>query len=97
MIEPLNATKLEFCQDFKIFLDTSFFSELRDYKINYQKLGSDVIELPGSNINITKRTITLSKNSFDSGSIIPGSLLNFNTIEEFKQLDKVKIYQGMCS
>lgn len=90
MTEPLNATKLEFCQDFKIFLDTSFFSELRDYKINYQKLGSDVIELPGSNINITKRTITLSKNSFDSGSIIPGSLLNFNTIEEFKQLDKVK-------
>lgn len=90
MIEPFNTASLEFCQDFKIFLDTSFFSELRNYKINYQKLSSDVIELPGSHINISKRTITLSKNSFDSETIIPGSLLNFNTIEEFKQLDKVK-------
>lgn len=90
MTEPLNTSSLEFCQDFKIFLDTSFFSELRDYKINYQKLNSDIIDLPSSNINIFRKTITLSKNSFDSEKIIPGSLLNFNTIEEFKQLDKVK-------
>lgn len=90
MPEPLNTINLDFCQDFKIFLDTSFFSELRDYKINYQKLSSDVIELPGSNINIPKRTITLSKNSFDLEGTVAGSLLNFNTIEEFKKLDKVK-------
>ena len=81
---------LDFSQDFKVFIDTSFFSELRDYKIHHQKLNSDIINLPGSNINIAKRTITLSNKSFDKTPTVFGSLLNFNTIEEFKRLDKVK-------
>lgn len=84
------AYNLDFSQDFKVFIDTSFFSELRDYKIHHQKLNSDIINLPGSNINIAKRTITLSNKSFDKTPTVFGSLLNFNTIEEFKRLDKVK-------
>lgn len=84
------AYNLNFSQDFKVFIDTSFFSELRDYKIHHQKLNSDIINLPGSNINIAKRTITLSNKSFDKTPTVFGSLLNFNTIEEFKRLDKVK-------
>lgn len=84
------AYNLDFSQDFKVFIDTSFFSELRDYKIHHQKLNSDIINLPGSNINIAKRTITLSNKSFDKTATVFGSLLNFNTIEEFKRLDKVK-------
>ncbi|KAF0271036.1 hypothetical protein FOG51_03914 [Hanseniaspora uvarum] len=84
------AYNLDFSQDFKVFIDTSFFSELRDYKIHHQKLNSDIINLPGSNINIAKRTITLSNKSFDKTPTVFGNLLNFNTIEEFKRLDKVK-------
>lgn len=90
MSDNKNLYNLEFNQDFKVFLDTSFFSELRDYKIHHQKLNSDLINLPGCDVNLAKKTITLSKNSFDKTGTITASLLNFNTIEEFKRLDKVK-------
>lgn len=84
--------KLLFKQDYKFFLDSSFFTCLRDIKLHQQRLSSDLIDLPGSIANSLNKSITLSDKSFEekeSHGAVLGSVRNFNTIEEFKRLDKV--------
>lgn len=93
------ANKLTFKQDYKFFLDSSFFTRLRDIKLHQQKLSSDLIDLPSSAANFLNKSITLSSKSFEkkeSNGAVLGSVRNFNTVEEFKRLDKVAYIKEMA-
>ncbi|XBW36852.1 hypothetical protein QEN19_002431 [Hanseniaspora menglaensis] len=91
---------LSFKQDYKVFLDSSFYTRLRKIKLHEQKLESNLIKLPGTKINYVTKTITLTDSSFDednNNDIVLGSVKNFNTIEEFKKLDKIAYLKEVSS
>lgn len=83
---------ISFHKEYKFFMEASFYTQFREIKLHQQKLQSTLIELPGTRINHTNRTITLSEESFfdqNEHESVLGCIRNFNTIEEFKQIDKL--------
>ncbi|KAL6928701.1 hypothetical protein ACO0SA_002030 [Hanseniaspora valbyensis] len=89
--------EVTFKQDYKFFLDSSFYLRLKDFKLHQQKLSNDILILPSSRINYLNKSISLSDESFDTISntadmpnIVLGSIKNFNTIEQFKNLNKIE-------
>ncbi|CAR30042.1 Atg7p [Lachancea thermotolerans CBS 6340] len=93
---------LKFVAPCQSFLDTSFFQELARLKLDVLKLDSAIKELTSS-IGISHiprgspcAHLFLDSHSFGSRErkegemLIKGSLYNFNTIEEFKKVDKTR-------
>ncbi|KAK9462622.1 uncharacterized protein V1516DRAFT_684024 [Lipomyces oligophaga] len=90
---------------FRSFVDPSFFQVLADKKLNEYKLESDEKHLVGSySIPVTRNAsssgiFTLSGSSFDKLTrtddlISPGVLLNVNTVEEFRSIDKSSLIRA---
>ncbi|KAK9365145.1 hypothetical protein V1509DRAFT_634125 [Lipomyces kononenkoae] len=87
------------------FVDPSFFSVLMSKKLNEYKLDSSekpligLYSIPVSTSASSSGIITLDGNAFDEAEsgisdtdcIANGTLLNLNTIEEFKQFDKSRL------
>lgn len=96
------ATKLTYVPPLESFLDTSFFQELSRLKLEEQKLDTTVIPLvtslnltqipPTSNsahLFLDKGSFSLTNGKLEHGRIaIRGRLHNYNTLEEFKSLNK---------
>ncbi|CUS23024.1 LAQU0S08e00452g1_1 [Lachancea quebecensis] len=93
---------LKFVSPCQSFLDTSFFQELARLKLDVLKLDSTTKELTSSiDTSHIPRGSSCAHLFLDSDSfkdrkpregelLIKGSLHNFNTIEEFKKVDKTK-------
>lgn len=87
---------------FQSFVELSFFTELARRKLTEYKLDDGPKEIHGfmtaparlTKFN-TKPTVNLDGGSFDAGDKLnidlPGTLYNFNTIEEFKLADKLSL------
>ncbi|EMG48479.1 APG7 Ubiquitin-like modifier-activating enzyme ATG7 [Candida maltosa Xu316] len=82
------------------FIESSFFTKLSQLKLDKFKLDSTQIAIHGFITNPLKLnkfndvpTINLDQQSFedDTEFSIPGELLNVNTIEEFKSVDKLDL------
>ncbi|RCK58801.1 Ubiquitin-like modifier-activating enzyme ATG7 [Candida viswanathii] len=85
------------------FVEASFFTRLSQLKLDQFKLDSSRVAIHGFITNPTKLNkfndmpiVNLDQDSFESSTddlkvYIPGELLNVNTIEEFKSLDKPKL------
>lgn len=87
------------------FVESSFFSRLSDLKLNEYKLDTSTRQIKGfatRPLRLTKHnsipTLTLDFESFSSyqeneanNMIIQGHLLNVNTIEEFKNINKTEL------
>ncbi|SCU90054.1 LAMI_0E00408g1_1 [Lachancea mirantina] len=97
----MSETQLKFCYPFISFIDISFFQELARLKLEVFKLDTELRSLY-STINCNHRDqssqsghLFLDSQSFDaegSSKDVPlsGSLLNFNTLEDFRDFDKTK-------
>lgn len=90
--------QLKYASPFQSFLDTSFFQELSRLKLEVLKLDSDAQEIYTkvdlSNSNDSAH-LFLNGQSFDAknsstgfSTNINGLIFNYNTLEEFKGLDK---------
>lgn len=86
---------------FQTFADAGFFQELATRKLNELKLSEEEISITGI-IGVSRAAnrqpdLSVSKNSFDTavattvGLATLGSLVNLNTIEEFKAYDKTEL------
>lgn len=82
------------CFDFystKVFIDTSFFSHITELKLDKLKLSTEPIPIQ---CEVTMRvgqgmSVSLNDTSFDTGNGgIAGEVINVNTIDEFKKIDK---------
>lgn len=97
--------EVTFKQGYTFSLDYSFFLKLREIKLNQEPLTNDTIFLPSSAINYSNKTVSLFDKSFDTIStinnnnnnnenVLPnkvlGTIKNFNSIEEFKILNKIQ-------
>lgn len=95
----------------KSFVDSPFFSSLSKHKLDDAKLSNDPIPLKGL-ISVPKvperpSALQLTYESFNalhtSASDIPlnfeisGSLLNLNTLEEFKDINKVELVHSQAA
>lgn len=94
----------------KCFVDSPFFSSLSKHKLENAKLSNDPVPLKGL-ISVPKvpgrpSALQLTYESFNalaSKSEIPlnfeisGSLLNLNTIEEFKDINKVELVHSQAA
>ncbi|CCE61607.1 hypothetical protein TPHA_0A05330 [Tetrapisispora phaffii CBS 4417] len=104
-----DSETLQFSFPFHSFLDTTFFQELSSLKLDIFKL--DIKEkniyakLKFDQIS-TNKNVFLNSQSFHfddsnkkdtNGPLINGKLYNYNTIEEFKNLDKVKFLEDRAS
>ena len=86
--------KLHFASPFQVFVEPSFYSELRDLKLHKLKLTTDEIPIQCSVNNDGQAT--LAQTSFDVADkstkaenlCLKGLVRNFNTLEGFKDLNK---------
>ncbi|SCW03872.1 LAFE_0H00892g1_1 [Lachancea fermentati] len=101
----MSDNTLKFASPCQSFVDTSFFQELSRLKLDVLKLDSErkglycTLNLENTPKGASCAHLFLNSQSFDesssqtSGSIFPGSIYNFNTIEQFKSLDKTQFIQ----
>lgn len=89
------------------FIDTTFFKEFSDIKLNVAQLNVDSIPLYAridetSGLRASDRShLFLSKQCFskdnwgtnDEGIPLKGDICNFNVLEQFKKLDKIKFLE----
>lgn len=98
----MNEGRLKFAPAFQSFVDTSFFHEFSNLKLEILKLDSQKIPLYAKlgSLGLTENTSvahiflnsgSLKRSAWNSKGIqLPGWFFNFNTFEEFKILDKTK-------
>ncbi|CCF58381.1 hypothetical protein KAFR_0E02280 [Kazachstania africana CBS 2517] len=103
----MDLNRLKYATPLQSFVDTTFFQELSRIKLDILKLSSEGQKIYTSvNLeNLSKSSvggsIFLNSQSFDQECwhgvekdvVISGTLYNFNTIEEFKSLDKQKFLE----
>lgn len=94
----------------KVFLDTSFFKELARLKLDVQQLTTDELPLNGylntdtlsdsepiAHLSLDSTSFTKEIDQREEGNpILQGKIRNFNTIEEFKRLDKQQFIEEKC-
>lgn len=103
----MSNTKLKFVPPLQSFIDTTFFQELSHIKLDITQLDStgidlytkiDTLSTPRSS---NSSHLFLNKQSFDkknwenveNGIPLAGKIFNFNAIDEFKKLDKIKFLE----
>ena len=100
----MSQSTMKFASPLHSFLDVSFFQELARLKLDVLKLQSQEVPLWASldlkhiPKAINSAPITIDKQSFDTDNVLPklnneqlrieGTITNFNTFEQFKELDK---------
>ncbi|KAH3899321.1 related to Ubiquitin-like modifier-activating enzyme ATG7 [Saccharomycodes ludwigii] len=95
-------TTIKFTPGFKCFMETSFYSRLREIKLNNLKLSDEYISLNGD-IADTSSILTLNSNNFEECNHglsdhlkMNGVLKNFNTEQEFITLNKLEFLKHYC-
>ena len=84
-------TKLQTTQ-LELQIDVTFWHEFTKRKLEVMKLSEAAVPIY-STLQSGKNTLLLTHASFDQGEhTIPGELINFNTLTQFKEVDKKQMF-----